>query len=188
MKMYEKAEPVRTPQAESGREQNNKPRASPARRGNASGHVGPGKQACHRYQEDDDSSPNVYEEAEAVKLENISGDAPHGTDTSTDADTTQPDGARVKSRRVCYIAAALAVVGTLVIDVSYIPTTVNAFNQGHGQNQTRSTERPNEIKGAVPSFSTVRDDIGCTGSGLYWNSSASAPKRISSAMKETTCD
>ncbi|KAI8498093.1 hypothetical protein Bbelb_240370 [Branchiostoma belcheri] len=167
-KIYEQAEPVRTPQAGSGREQNVRPRAPyqdpPARRGNTRWHVGPGTKAWHRYQEEDTS--NVYEKPETMELKNISGDAPHGTDTSTDADTTHPEDARVKSRRVCYIAVALAVVGTLVIvgiillitisgtyneeeDISRIPTTENTFNPVHGENQTGAMERPNENIGAV---------------------------------------
>ncbi|XP_019630392.1 PREDICTED: E-selectin-like [Branchiostoma belcheri] len=181
--MYEQAEPVRTPQAGSGGERNpyskdvrasracqdaasgvrqgtecqaagTLPR-SPDRRGNTSGHVGRGKQACHKYQEEEDTSSNVYEKAETVKLENIPRDAPYGTDTSTDADPSPPDGARVKGRRVCCIAAALAVVATLATvgiillifinetnnykkqeDISNIPTTVDALKPGYGQNQT----------------------------------------------------
>ncbi|KAI8498151.1 hypothetical protein Bbelb_240950 [Branchiostoma belcheri] len=117
VKVYEQAEPVRTSQAGSDGEQNNRPRAPypdpPARRGNTSGH---GKHAPHAYYKGQETSSNVYEEAEAVKLENISGDVPHGTETSTDTDTAQPDGARVrvKGRRVRHIAAGLAVIATLV--------------------------------------------------------------------------
>ncbi|KAI8498232.1 hypothetical protein Bbelb_241760 [Branchiostoma belcheri] len=163
--MYEQAEPVRTPQAGSGREQNNRPRAPypdpPGRRGNTIGHngcnvemceqaepvrtpqagsgreqnVGPraayqdrtarqsntsggGKHASHAYQEKQDTSSNVYEEAEAVKLENISGDVPYGTDTSTDTDKAEQDGAR--GRRVCYMAAAMAIIVTLGIVVGVL--------------------------------------------------------------------
>ncbi|KAI8480638.1 hypothetical protein Bbelb_416500 [Branchiostoma belcheri] len=89
VEMYEQAAPVRTPQAGSDREQNVGERAPypdpPDRRGNTSGR---GKHASHAYQEDKETSSNVYEEAEAVKLENISGDAAHGTDTSTGRRTT----------------------------------------------------------------------------------------------------
>ncbi|KAI8515762.1 hypothetical protein Bbelb_065750 [Branchiostoma belcheri] len=159
--MYEQAEPVRTPPAGSGREHNNRPRAPypdpPARRGNASGHVDPGEQACHMNQEEEDTSSNVYEEAEAVKLENISGDVPHGTDTSTDTEVT-PQG-KAKSRRVCYMAAVL---GTLVIvcaivlmSINYgtykhgkekpnIPTAVDTMNLGHKENQTGTIEHLKE--------------------------------------------
>ncbi|KAI8515636.1 hypothetical protein Bbelb_064490 [Branchiostoma belcheri] len=157
--MYEQAEPVRTPQAGSGRERNVRPRAPypdpPDRRGNTSGHVGRGKLSCHKYQEEEDTSSNVYEKAETVKLENIPRDEPYGADTSTDADPGPPDGARVKGRRVCCIATALAVVATLAIvgitvlifiNETYnqqedtIPTTVDALNQEPGQNQTGAIE------------------------------------------------
>ncbi|KAI8517917.1 hypothetical protein Bbelb_039340 [Branchiostoma belcheri] len=141
--MYEQAEPVRTPQAGSGRERNVRPRAPypdpPDRRGNTSGHVGRGKQACRKYQEEEDTSSNVYEKAETVKLENIPRDAPYGTDTSTDADPSPPVGARVKGRRVCYIAAALAVVATLAI----VGITVLIFiNETYNQQEFTPTSRP----------------------------------------------
>ncbi|KAI8498129.1 hypothetical protein Bbelb_240730 [Branchiostoma belcheri] len=124
--MYEQAEPVRTPQAGSGRECNVKPQApyqDPlVRRGNASGR---GKHASQENKEKQGMS-NVYEEAEAVKLKNISGDGPHGTDTSTDTDTKH----EAKGRRICYIATALAVLGTLVV----VGIVVLMFiNKAHGQ-------------------------------------------------------
>ncbi|KAI8495120.1 hypothetical protein Bbelb_271060 [Branchiostoma belcheri] len=186
--MYEQAEPVSTPQAGSGREQNNRPRAPypdpPAGRGNTSGHAGPGKQACHRYQDECDMSTNLYGEAEAVKLENLSVDAPYGTDTSTDTDTAQPDEA--KGRRVCYIATArvvgyLVIVGIILLitinetynqqkDISRISTTVDALNMLHGQNQTGDIERLSEFNMAVqcPSLSPSSNGIvHVTGSNSY---------------------
>ncbi|KAI8515677.1 hypothetical protein Bbelb_064900 [Branchiostoma belcheri] len=164
VKVYEQAEPVRTSQAGFDGEQNNRPRAPypdpPARRGNTGGH---GKHAPHAYYKGKETSSNVYEEAEVVKLENISGNVPHVTETSTDTDTAQPDGARVKGRRVRHIAAGLAVITTLVTvgvillvflnhgtynhkkDILNIPTTVSATDLGHKQNQTAvMKERTNE--------------------------------------------
>ncbi|KAI8515764.1 hypothetical protein Bbelb_065770 [Branchiostoma belcheri] len=181
VEMYEQAEPVRTPQAWSGREHNNRPRAPypdpPARRDNTGGHVGRDKQACQRYQLEEDSTSNVYEEAESVKLKNISGDAPFETDSSTD--TAQPG--KAKSRRVCYIAAALAVVTTLVIvgiillitiyetydQQTDISTAMDALNRGHGQNQTESFERLNEdIAAQCPLLSPPPNGF-VTGSNYY---------------------
>ncbi|KAI8482798.1 hypothetical protein Bbelb_394600 [Branchiostoma belcheri] len=82
VKMYEQAEPVSSPQAGSGREQNVGPRAPyqdpPGRRGNTSGHVNRGKHASHEFQRQD-TSLNLYEEVESVKLKNISGDAAYET-------------------------------------------------------------------------------------------------------------
>ncbi|KAI8490277.1 hypothetical protein Bbelb_320150 [Branchiostoma belcheri] len=110
VKMYEEAEPVRTPQAGSDRKQPS--HDPPGRLGNTNGHmhVHRGNQACHENKGGQGTSSNVYEEAEVVKLENISGDVPYGTDTSTDTDTTQHVGARV----YCMVAA-LAVVVALAI-------------------------------------------------------------------------
>ncbi|XP_078665967.1 sulfotransferase 1A1-like [Branchiostoma floridae x Branchiostoma belcheri] len=108
VKMYEEAEPVRTPQAGSDRKQPS--HDPPGRLGNFNGHVHRGKQACHEYKGGQGTSSNVYEEAEVVKLKNISGDVPYGTDTSTDTDTTPHVGARV----YCLVAA-LAVVVALAI-------------------------------------------------------------------------
>ncbi|XP_078665151.1 sushi, von Willebrand factor type A, EGF and pentraxin domain-containing protein 1-like [Branchiostoma floridae x Branchiostoma belcheri] len=155
--MYEQAEPVRTPQAGSEREQNTRPRAPYSdppdrRRRNTRGHVGLGNSASQGH-----TSSNVYEEAEAVKLENISGDGPHETDTSTDTETPPYNGA--KGHHVFYRAAALAVLGTLVIvcailltsinqrtykhqkDKPYIPTTVDAMTLGYKLNQTATMEQ-----------------------------------------------
>ncbi|KAI8493095.1 hypothetical protein Bbelb_290990 [Branchiostoma belcheri] len=154
--MYEQAEPVRTPQAGSDREQNTRPRAPyhdpPDRRRNTRGHVGLGNSASQGH-----TSSNVYEDAEAVKLENISGDGPHETDTSTDTETPPYDGA--KGHRVFYSTAALAVSGTLGIvcailltsinqrtykhqkDKPHIPTTVDTMTLGYKQNETATMEQ-----------------------------------------------
>ncbi|KAI8483461.1 hypothetical protein Bbelb_387930 [Branchiostoma belcheri] len=149
--MYEEAEPVRTPQAGSDRKQPS--HDPPGRLGNTNGHVHRGKQACHEYKGGQGTSSNVYEEAEVVKLKNISGDVPYGTDTSTDTETTQHVGARV----YCMVAAlavvvALAITGPILLmfinggynheeDISHVPTTVGAFNLEHKQNQTAAMEQ-----------------------------------------------
>ncbi|KAI8490265.1 hypothetical protein Bbelb_320030 [Branchiostoma belcheri] len=149
--MYEEAEPVRTPQAGSDRKQPS--HDPPGRLGNTNGHVHRGKQACHEYKGGQETSSNVYEEAVVVKLENISGDVPYGTDTSTDTDTTQHVGARV----YCMVAAlavvvALAITGPILVmfikggdnheeDISHIPTTMGAFDLEHKQNQTAAMEQ-----------------------------------------------
>ncbi|KAI8513830.1 hypothetical protein Bbelb_081540 [Branchiostoma belcheri] len=149
--MYEEAEPVRTPQAGSDRKQPS--HDPPGRLGNTDGHVHRGKQACHENIGGQGTSSNVYEEAEVVKLKNISGDVPYGTDTSTDTDTTPHVGASV----YCMVAAlavvvALAITGPILLmfinggynheeDISHIPTTVGAFNLEHKQNQTAAMEQ-----------------------------------------------
>ncbi|KAI8483449.1 hypothetical protein Bbelb_387810 [Branchiostoma belcheri] len=153
--MYEEAEPVRTPQAGSDRKQPS--HDPPGRQGNTNGHVHRGKQAGLGNKGGQGTSSNVYEEAEVVKLKNISGDVPYGTDTSTDTDTTQHVGARV----YCMVAAlavvvALAITGPIVLmfinggynheegrlkNISQIPTTVGAFNLEHKQNQTAAMEQ-----------------------------------------------
>ncbi|KAI8483457.1 hypothetical protein Bbelb_387890 [Branchiostoma belcheri] len=123
--MYEEAEPVRTPQAGSDRKQPS--HDPPGRLGNTNGHVHRGKQACHEYKGGQGTSSNVYEEAEVVKLENISGDVPYGTDTSTDTDTTQHVGARV----YCMVAA-LAVVVALAITG---PILLMFINEGYNHEE-----------------------------------------------------
>ncbi|KAI8483443.1 hypothetical protein Bbelb_387750 [Branchiostoma belcheri] len=149
--MYEEAEPVRTPQAGSDRKQPS--HDPPGRLGSTNGHVHRGKQACHENKGGQGTSSNIYEEAEVVKLKNIQGDVPYGTDTSTDTDTIQHVGARV----YCMVAAlavvvALAITGPILLmfinggynheeDISHIPTTVGAFNMEHKQNQTAAMER-----------------------------------------------
>ncbi|KAI8490251.1 hypothetical protein Bbelb_319890 [Branchiostoma belcheri] len=149
--MYEEAEPVRTPQAGSGRRQPS--HDPPGRLGNTNGHFHRGKQACHEYKGGQGKSSNVYEEAEVVKLKNISGDVPYGTDTSTDTDTTQHVGARV----YCMVAAlavvvALAIAGPILVmfikrgynpeeDISHVSTIVGTFNLEQKQNQTAAMDQ-----------------------------------------------
>ncbi|KAI8513811.1 hypothetical protein Bbelb_081350 [Branchiostoma belcheri] len=125
--MYEEAEPVRTPQAGSDRKQPS--HDPPGRLGNTNGHVHRGKQAGHENKGGQGTSSNVYEEAEVVKLENISGDVPYGTDTSTDTDTTQRVGARV----YCMVAA-LAVVVALAITG---PILLMFINGGYNHEEAR---------------------------------------------------
>ncbi|KAI8515779.1 hypothetical protein Bbelb_065920 [Branchiostoma belcheri] len=173
VEMYEQAEPVRTPQAGFGREQNNRPRAPyqdpPGSRGNTSGHVNRGKHASHKFKQQD-TSLNLYEEAESVKLENISGDAAYKTDKSTDTDRTQRNEAKGRCSCTCYMTSGLAVLSTLLIvgiillmsindeinnhekDIPDISTTVVAMDLGHKPNQTDTMEQRLNEKTNMPVY------------------------------------
>ncbi|KAI8498233.1 hypothetical protein Bbelb_241770 [Branchiostoma belcheri] len=171
VEMYEQAEPVRTPPAGSGREQNNRPRAPypdpPGRRGNTSGHVNRDKHASHKFKQQD-TSLTLYEEAESVKLENISGDTAYETDKSTDTDRTQRNEAKGRCSCTCYMASGLAVMSTLLIvgiillmsindeinnhekDIPDITTTLDNMNLGRKQNQTDTMEQRLNEKTNMP--------------------------------------
>eukprot|EP00058_Branchiostoma_floridae_P001043 XP_002586531.1 hypothetical protein BRAFLDRAFT_106430 [Branchiostoma floridae] len=111
--MYEQAQTVRTPVTGSDRKQNSGPSSQvpPNREGSTSESVDHGNPSgMHGYGQE--TSSNVYQEAEPVKLENLSGDLPHVTESSTDTAKPEPDGAVCS--RVCCRVAVLAVVVTAV--------------------------------------------------------------------------
>eukprot|EP00058_Branchiostoma_floridae_P006477 XP_002591965.1 hypothetical protein BRAFLDRAFT_79558 [Branchiostoma floridae] len=173
--MYEQAQPVRTPVTGSDRKQNSGPSAHvpPNRRGNTSESVNHGSNGSRRYRERKETSSNLYEEAEAVKLNNLSGDQPHGTETSTDKTLPPPDG--VSGRHICRMVAASAVVATAVTlivvlpmfintgtyedeeDIFHLSTTVDTLNLG--QNMTVATEQ--RLTEKTNMLAKTQKDDGC---------------------------